>query len=167
VTDFLSAFRPAPVQADYALAPPRATAPPPVLVPVVPCTCCGSYTGETLSTSSQILAVSDVLVVRALEAVGKRIVRAERARYQKMGARLWHEAHTVWPPPPDDSAVSRTLASAWEIVPVLLQTHGHPGATSRQVTELLDAYVRDLLITGTAHTFAELRYRFAHNLGIS
>lgn len=129
-----------------------------------PCPCCGSYVDSSLGILSPLLAVADVLVVRALEAVGKRIVRAERSRFNRMGSRQWHEAHTVWPP--EESSVVKTLANAWDVVPALLDTHGCCGVTSRQVTEMLDGYVRDLLITGTMHTFDQLRQRFSDRLGI-
>jgi hypothetical protein len=139
----------------------------PDLRPATACACCGAYTGATLSTGSLLLAVSNVLVIRALEAVGKRIVRADRRRFNQLGSRRWHEAHTLWPPPASDTGMTKALDSAWEIVPVLLETHGCCGVTPRQVTELLDQYVRDLLITGTAHSFDAMRGRFTYWLGIS
>lgn len=131
-----------------------------------PCPCCGSYVESTLGVASPLLAVCDVLVVRALEAVGKRVVRApkSRGRHAQLGNRPWHEAHTIWQP--DEHLVVKTLANAWDVVPALIDTHGCCGATSRQVTRMLDQYVRDLLITGTSHDVDELRYRFETRLGI-
>lgn len=131
-----------------------------------PCPCCGSLTGSTLSVqTSVLLAVCDILVIRALEAVGKKIIRQERSRFARFGHRPWHEAHTVWAPPRDDM-VQRDLANAWEIVPAMLDVHGCCGVTSRQVTETLDSYVRDLLITGTPHDVTQLRYRLESRLGV-
>lgn len=129
-----------------------------------PCPCCGSYVEAALGQSSPLLAVCDVLVVRALEAVGKRLVRAERSRFRTLGSRPWHEAHTIWQPPED--SVVKTLASAWDVVPVLIESHGCCGVTPRQVTTMLDEYVRDLIITGTPHSLDELRYRFSDRLSI-
>lgn len=142
---------------------------PPIPQPPVhtsPCVCCGAYPGSSLAESSAALfAVADVLVLRALETVGKRIVRAERRRFAQFGSRPFHEAHTVWRP--DEDTVCKTLRGAWEIIPALLHNHHIPHTTARQVTEMLDLYVRDLLITGTRHTHDDLRYRFATQLGIT
>lgn len=129
-----------------------------------PCPCCGSYVEAALGVTSPLLAVCDVLVVRALEAVGKRLVRAERSRFRNLGSRPWHEAHTVWQP--EESTLAKTLDHAWDVVPVLIESHGCCGVSPRQVTGMLDEYVRDLLITGTPHSLDELRYRFSERLGI-
>lgn len=131
-----------------------------------PCPLCGSLSGSTVAMqSSALLAVCDVLVVRALEAIGKKIIRQERSRFSRFGHRPWHEAHTVWAPPREDM-VERDLSNAWEIVPAMLDVHGCCGVTSRQVTLTLDSYVRDLLVTGTAHHVTELRYRLESRLGV-
>ena len=44
--------------------------------------------------ATALVAVVDVLVVKALEAVGKRIVRSNRARFNELKGRPFHEAHT-------------------------------------------------------------------------
>lgn len=129
-----------------------------------PCPVCGSYAGATLAVSSPLLAVCDVLVIRALEVAGKRIVRAERSRFRTLGTRPWHVAHTLWRPSPEN--VAKSLHSAWDVVPALIDSYGCCGVTSRQVTACLDKYTSDLLITGTAHDLDELRYRFEAVLGI-
>lgn len=130
-----------------------------------PCPVCGSYTGTTvLASPSALLAVCDVLVVWALAAMGKRIVRAKRERYGHFQGRPWHIAHTFWPP--DDPMMDKGLEGAWDVVPAMLDTHGCCGVTSRQVVLMLDAYVRDLLATGTAHNLTDLRYRFETRLHI-
>lgn len=130
-----------------------------------PCPCCGAYAGQTLqSQASALLAVCDVLVVRALEQVGKRIVRSERARFRSLGTRPWHLAHTLWRP--DEEMVRRALRGSWDVIPALLDHHGCCGVTVRQVTDMIDSYVRDLLITGTPHSVAELHYRFETFLGV-
>lgn len=129
-----------------------------------PCPVCGAYTGQTLATASPLLAVCDVLVIRALEVAGKRIVRAERSRFRVLGTRPWHLAHTLWRPTLDH--VTKSLQNAWDVVPVLLDSYGCCGLTAVQVTRCLDQYASDLLITGTAHDVNELRYRFSTVLGI-
>jgi hypothetical protein len=131
---------------------------------VQPCPCCGAYVSTGLAVSSPLLAVCDVLVIRALEVAGKRIVRAERSRYRTLGTRPWHLAHTLWRPSP--LHVIKSLEHAWDVVPALLDYYGCCGVTTRQVVSCLDRYTSDLLITGTAHDLEELRYRFSSTLGI-
>lgn len=128
------------------------------------CPLCGAYGGATLAQAPALLAVCDVLVVRALESVGKRIIRSERSRYARKGTRPWHDAHTLWRPTPD--MVDKGLAGSWDVIPAMLDNHGCCGVTSRQVKEMVDAYVRDLLVTGKAHNMNDLRYRFETFLGI-
>lgn len=129
-----------------------------------PCPVCGAVTGQSLATASPLLAVCDVLVIRALEVTGKRIVRAERSRFRVLGTRPMHEAHTLWRPAPD--LVKKSLQNAWAVVPALMDSYGCCGVTSIKVTECLNRYATDLLITGTAHDIDELRYRFETVLGI-
>lgn len=128
------------------------------------CPVCGAYGGATLSRAPALLAVCDVLVVRALEAVGKRIIRADRSRFNRKGNKPWHQAHTMWRP--DPSMVDRGLAGSWDVIPAMLDNHGCCGVTSRQVQQMIDSYVRDLLVTGTPHRLTELRYRFETFLGL-
>lgn len=134
------------------------------------CQCCGTYVGEGLQVQQPpaLLAVCDVLVVWALESVGKRIVRVERSRFRALGTRPWHTAHTIWPPrvPADDRMVDKGLEDSWDIIPAMLDQHGCCGVTSAQVTRMIDSYVRDLLVTGEAHTIEQLRYRFEKFLGV-
>jgi hypothetical protein len=134
---------------------------------VVPaCPLCGAYGGDgaTLQQAPALLAVCDVLVVRALELVGKHIVRLERGRFSRMRNRPWHEAHTLWKPRAD--MVDKALKGAWDVIPAMLDNHGCCGVTSRQVQEMMDSYVKDLLVTGKAHNLTDLRYRFESRLGI-
>lgn len=136
---------------------------------ITSCPCCGAITGTKLAQAPALLAVCDVLVVRALEAVGKRIVRSGgRSMFPRVqgrrNARAWHLAHTVRKP--DAEMVNTALDGAWDIIPAMLNTHGCCGVNTEQVTSMLDSYVRDLLITGTAHNLRDLRYRFEKYLGI-
>lgn len=130
-----------------------------------PCVCCGAYALAPAEGTIRLLAVCDVLVIKALEQMGKWIVRAERSRFRTLGTRPFHEAHTLWQP--DDATVSKALRSAWDVVPALLPTHGCCDVTVRQVTDMLDSYVHDLVITGTLHTIEELDYRFSEKLGLT
>lgn len=125
------------------------------------CPCCGAV---RVATGDPLVAAADVLVYRALELVGKRLVRVERSRYQRMDGRGWHEAHLLWQA--DDALVDKALAGAWEAVPAVLTEHGCCGATPEQMTLVLDRYVRDLLATGTGHSVTELRYRLGAYLGV-
>jgi hypothetical protein len=81
-----------------------------------------------------------------------------------MGNRPWHVAHTIWQP--EDDVVTKALRGAWDVVPALLGAHGCCGITSRQVADMLDSYVHDLVVTGTLHTLPELAYRFTDRLGL-
>lgn len=126
---------------------------------------CGAYSINPAAQSSALLAVCDVLVVHALEKVGKWIVRNDRARYKLLNNRPWHVVHSMWRP--DEAMIDKALVGAWDVVPAMLDEHGCCNVTAVNVTRTLDAYVRDLLITGTLHQLTELRYRFEAHLGIS
>lgn len=128
------------------------------------CPVCGAYSLAPDAQASALLAVCDVLTVKALETMGKWIVRQSRERYRTLGTRPYHLAHTLWQP--DEATVSKALRSAWDVVPAMLDTHGCCDITSIQVTRMLDSYVHDLAVTGTAHTLAELHYRFVSRLGL-
>lgn len=129
-----------------------------------PCPVCGAYSLSPDTQRSSLLAVCDVLVMKALESMGKYIIRAERSRYRTMGTRPLLIAHTIWPP--TDAIVDKALKGAWDVVPALLDMHGCCGVTSRQITDMLDLYVHDLAITGTAHEIHDLTYRFETQLGL-
>ena len=129
-----------------------------------PCPVCGAYSLTQDNQASALLAVCDVLVVKALETMGKWIVRAERSRYRGLGTRPWYVAHTLWQP--TDEVVTKALRGAWDVVPAMLDNHGCCDVTSRQVAEMLDSYVHDLVITGTRHGIGELAYRFTVGLGL-
>ena len=128
------------------------------------CPVCGAYSLAPEGQASTLLAVCDVLVMKALETMGKYILRTERSRYNALGGRPFHVAHTVWPP--TDAIVDKALRGAWDVVPPLLATHGCCDVTAVQVTRMLDDYVHDLVITGTPHANDDLRYRFVTRLGL-
>jgi hypothetical protein len=129
-----------------------------------PCPVCGAYSLTHDGQASSLLAVCDVLVIKALETMGKWIVRAERSRYRALGTRPWYTAHTLWQP--NDEVVDKALKGAWDVVPAMLDNHGCCDITPRQIEVMLDSYVHDLVITGTAHDIKELRYRFDNALGL-
>lgn len=103
-----------------------------------------------------LLGAADVLVVRALELVGKRIVRVERSRYRALGGRPFHEAHTVWQP--DSEMLTKSLAGAWAQVPQVVRDHARDEVDPAQVALALDRYVRDLVRARRDHSVADLAY---------
>lgn len=121
---------------------------------VTVCECCGS---PTVAESDPLVAACDMLVLRALELIGKRIVRLDRSRFARIGTRPFHEAHLMWQP--DDKAIDQALADAWGSVELVLSEHGCCGITVDQLTLILDRYVRDLCVTMQGHSTTELRYR--------
>ena len=133
---------------------------------VAPCPVCGAFSGATLAQPPALLAVCDVLVVKALEKVGKMLARngGNRRRVQVAQTTPWHLMHTVISPSPRD--IDKGLHGAWDVIPAMLDNHGCCGVTSRQVETMVDSYARDLLVTGTPHSLSELRYRFERFLGI-
>lgn len=133
---------------------------------VAACPVCGAYGGDGagLAQAPALLAVCDVLVVRALELVGKQIVRAERSRHRILGTRPWHVAHTIWRP--EAIMVERGLRGSWDVIPAMLDHHGCCGVTSRQVQEMLNRYVQDLLVAGAMHNLSDLRYRMQSILDV-
>jgi hypothetical protein len=124
------------------------------------CQQCGASAATTL------LVVCDVLVVKALESLGKYIVRADRSRYRVLALDEldYACAHTRWPP--DVVMIGKALRGAWDVVPPLVATYG-PGVSAPRVTHMLDEYVTDLALTGSCHSEQELGYRFRKDLNLS
>jgi hypothetical protein len=122
------------------------------------CPVCGTDSVPESEVTSSLLAVCDVLVYKALETIGKWIVRADRSRFAALGQRPFYLAHTLWQP--DDAICSKALKGAWDVVPAMLDQHGCCGITSKAVVTMLDGYVHDLVITGTPHSMNHLVYRF-------
>lgn len=118
---------------------------------------------RTVPLDMLALSVCDALVLKALEALGKYVVRADRSRFKVLGDRPWHVAHTLWPP--DDRLVSKALRSAWAVVPASVALRALPVEPAR-LALVLDEYVHDLAVTGTPHRPEELRLRLAVRLGI-
>lgn len=127
-----------------------------------PCPLCGAYSLAAHEHDVMLLAVCDVLVLKALEAMGKWIVRADRSRFKVLGGRPFHVAHTLWTT--TDLTVDKALRGAWDVVPAMLDRHGYCEVTAEDVTSVLDAYVHDLVVTGSEHTLDDLAYRFRTRL---
>jgi hypothetical protein len=125
------------------------------------CPCCGTVVEVS---ALPLVAACDVLVLRALERVGNRIVRVERSRFARLGDRPRYEAHIVWQA--DAGLIDKGLNGAWDAVGLVCAEHGCCGVTPGQVEAILDRYVRDLVLTMTGHSTDELRYRFAAYLGV-
>lgn len=140
-----------------------------------PCPVCGAYSLAPGERTTTLLAVCDVLTLKALEALGKYIVRAERNRYNLLGGRPLHLAHTFWPPQrhltadgevEPDEIVTKATRGAWDVVPAVVSLHGCCDITADAVVCTLDEYVHDLAVTGTPHHIDHLAYRFDTRLGL-
>lgn len=130
------------------------------------CPLCGATAVAPIpSKYSVLLAVSDVLVLKALEGLGRRIVREERGRFQHLDGRPFHDAHTVWRP--TMPMMNRTLDSAWEVMPAILSNHDSCGITLEQITTLLSRYLIDLVNEERGHALDELTKRFIDSFGIT
>lgn len=128
------------------------------------CPVCGAYSLTQEGYAAALLAVCDVLVVKALEQMGKWIVRAERSRHRTMAGRPYYMAHTLWQPQED--VITKALRGAWDVVPAMLDVHGCCNLSPRQVTSMLDSYVHDLVLTGYPHDIAHLQYRMRTRLDL-
>jgi hypothetical protein len=108
-----------------------------------------------------LAAACDMAVLRALELIGKRVARVERSRFGAMqrSGKEWHEAHTVWLPEPQQ--VDAALTGAWAVLPRLTSQHGCCTLVEPTLTALLDEYVRQLVFSGTPHSFEALERRLS------
>ena len=140
-----------------------------------PCPVCGAYSLAPAERTTTLLAVCDVLVLKALETLGKYIVRLERNRYYLLGDRPLHLAHTIWPPQrhvtadgeiEPDEIVTKATRGAWDVVPAVMSLHGCCDITTASVVCTLDEYVHDLAVSGTRHSIEHLAYRFDTRLGL-
>lgn len=106
-------------------------------------------------------AVCDVLMVRVLETIGKRILKSDRARHRILGNRPVSLAHTIWATP--DAEITKALRGQWTCLPDLVCCHGL-GVDPEALAALLDSLVRDLVSTATPYHVSELDYRLASRL---
>lgn len=129
------------------------------------CPVCSAYSLAPDREVTALVAVCDVLVYKALEALGKYIVRQDRSRFNELGGRPFYLAHTLWQP--TDEIVDKACRWAWDVVPALLNVYGPSGMIAADdVVNTLNSYVHDLAITGTPHTLKELNYRLTTRLGL-
>jgi len=133
-----------------------------------PCPLCGCYAGSTLAVASPLLAVADVLVLRCLEQVGKRLARKPRGRYQQLGSKPFHLAHTIggWRPSEEDARKTTHNPVTWAVVPPLFYSYGIPGVNANDLVKVLADYSCDLLITATPHHHRLLQERLKVRLGL-
>jgi hypothetical protein len=130
-----------------------------------PCPVCGAYSLAPGERTTILLAVCDVLTLKALEALGKYIVRAgARNRYELLRPRPLTLAHTIWPA--GDAMVDKALRGAWDVVPAVMSLYGCCDLTTEHVVCTLDEYVHDLAVTGERHKIDHLAYRFDTRLGL-
>ncbi len=131
-----------------------------------PCPVCGAMSLAPMERTTTLLAVCDVLTLKALEALGKYIVRVEGARYRILKAQElpYTVAHTLWTAP--DRMVDKALRGAWDVVPAVVSLHGCCDIAAGAVVCALDEYVHDLAVTGTPHHLDQLAYRFDTRLGL-
>lgn len=139
----------------------------PTGLPVSPCPACGAWSLPSLAERSALLDVCDVLVLKALDSLGRKIVRQPRSRFKEFDGRPWHLAHTLWYADPKD--VDRTLDTAWDVLPALLATRRAEalGVSPESVSKCLDEYIRLLLESRLEHEHASLRYWLASKIGLT
>lgn len=102
-----------------------------------------------------LLAALDGLTVKAVESVGKRLVRADRSNYRKLNGRPFTAAHTVFEA--DEASVRKALRGAWDQVPEIVERHGKAcGVKAPQVVSALDAFVVDLCLAGRPYRYMML-----------
>lgn len=127
---------------------------------VNPCPCCGAYSGTTLAVQPAILAMCDSLVLKALENVGKRLLRTDRSRYSRRGDTPMHSIHVLWTP--DPAMVCDALKGAWDVVPAVMGNQRWGDLTAAQMTGFLDRYTRNLAETGRSHNPDMLQLHLGH-----
>jgi len=98
-----------------------------------------------------LVAASDMLVLRALELIGKRIVRDERSRFQTLqrSGRPFFEAYQIWTPAP--TQIDAALATAWHNCDRVVAFYGYWDYTETHLRDVLDNYVRWLVKSGQPH----------------
>lgn len=113
---------------------------------------------------STLLSVSDVLVLNALENLGRRIVREHRGRFSELRDRPFHIAHTVWKPTP--ILMARIIDKAWDIIPALLSLRGRNASEVQKIKKLLTEYILELSANQEPHTLDKLALKFSKEFGL-
>ena len=137
----------------------------------IPTTCpaCGAYSLTAADETSRLLLVCDVLVVKALERIGNRILRSQRSRFNDLDAAGMplHAAHTLWRT--DQDTARKALVGAWDVIPALLSEHNAMvvGIDPADVVVTLDGYVRALVERQRRHDVRELADTLSLRLGLA
>ena len=118
----------------------------------------------TYEKLDRLLIVCDVLVHKALETLGRRLLKESRDRFKVVPDRYRSVAHAYWPT--SDDTVSKVLRGSWDLVPSLLVDYGMDDIEADRLTEVLDSYTHDLAVSGTLHSRDELAYRLRSKLGL-
>lgn len=137
--------------------------------PTTACPCCGAYALPAIAERSALLAVCDVLTMKALSDVGKRICRSDRTgtRFRLMVGKPWAIAHITWVP--NDKELE-PLLTAWDVIPAVMGRHGAApalGVTADQVTASMDDYVTMLIRAQEPHDLDYLRDWMKQSLGLA
>lgn len=105
-----------------------------------------------------MLAICDALVLKALETLGKRIVRQDRSRYRNVQDRNFIEAYSQWPVHP--VTLEKSLTGAWDLLPILLQHHVPEKGDIQALEVFLDRYVRETVLKNKKHSLGRLYREF-------
>ena len=103
-----------------------------------------------MSTFEQMVAVSDALVHKTLEKVGRRILSEKRERHRLIGEHPTSTAHEKWPL--DMATALKATAREWVEVPALLSSHGTYPLGPEEISETLSEYVLVTVTMGREHT---------------
>ena len=95
----------------------------------------------------------DVLALRALENLGKWIIRHDRSRPKQWRGKPLYTAHTNWRP--DSAMVTKSLRGAWDVVPTLVSRWA-PDVDEERLMNALDLYVHGLAMNAVEHDLSLL-----------
>lgn len=130
-----------------------------------PCPVCGGLTVAPAVQRSTLLAVSNVLVLKALDKLGNYLIRrGERSLYSRFGSIPRSEVYLHVRP--TTVQVDRALQGAWDVIPAQLADFGCSGVTARQVQAMLTDYIHHLADAGLRHDVDLLRRCFVDQLGL-
>lgn len=95
----------------------------------------------TSEEAVKLTILADMVVRRALESVGKRILRADRSRFRRLDelGRDITDAHTAWLA--DEVEAGRAIRGAWAILPGALSAHDLTHVDPAQLSQVLEEFV--------------------------
>ncbi len=111
---------------------------------------------------ASLAAAADVLVTRALERAGNRLLNGMRRKpptgfdLNVLGDVALTEMHTAVPDPTTIAPLDSLLADAWTTVPNMVQRWGVTDVDPDVLVDALDNYVRGLIAGGQVHTWERL-----------